>query len=94
MSKSTSVPSPIDLRQRMIEDMNVRGFCAKTQQDYLRNVTRFAMFLGRSPGTATAEEVRRFQVEQREAEMPAPAMNSQIAALRFFFTTTLDRPDL
>jgi len=94
MSKSTSVPSPIDLRQRMIEDMNVRGFCAKTQQDYLRNVTRFAMFLGRSPGTATAEEVRRFQVEQREAEMPAPAMNSQIAALRFFFTTTLARPDL
>jgi integrase/recombinase XerD len=94
MTKSISVPSPIDLRQRMIEDMNVRGFCAKTQHDYLRNVTRFAVFLGRSPDTATAEEVRRFQVEQREAGMPAPAMNSQIAALRFFFTTTLDRPDL
>jgi integrase/recombinase XerD len=94
MTKSISVPSPIDLRQRMIEDMNVRGFCAKTQHDYLRNVTRFAVFLGRSPGTATAEEVRRFQVERREAGMPAPAMNSQIAALRFFFTTTLDRPDL
>ena len=94
MTKSIAVPSPIDLRQRMIEDMNVRGFCAKTQHDYLRNVTRFAVFLGRSPGTATAEEVRRFQVEQREAGMPAPAMNSQIAALRFFFTTMLDRPDL
>jgi hypothetical protein len=36
MTKSIAVPSPIDLRQRMIEDMNVRGFCAKTQHDYLR----------------------------------------------------------
>jgi integrase/recombinase XerD len=96
MTKPVSVPSPapVDLRQRMIEDMNMRGFCAKTQHDYLRIVTRFSVFLGRSPGSATAEEVRQFQVEQREAGMPAPAMNSHVAALRFFFTTTLDRPDL
>lgn len=94
MIKPVSPSSPIDLRQRMIEDMNVRGFCAKTQHDYLRIVSRFAVFLGRSPGSAAAEDVRRFQVEQREAGMPAPAMNSRVAALRFFFTTTLDRPDL
>jgi len=78
----------------MIEDMTVRGFSAKTQHDYLRIVSRFAVFLGRTPGSATAEDVRRFQVEQREAGMPAPAMNSRVAALRFFFTTTIDRPDL
>jgi site-specific recombinase XerD len=78
----------------MIEDMTVRGFSAKTQHDYLRIVSRFAVFLGRTPGSATAEDVRRFQVEQREAGMPAPAMNSHVAALRFFFTTTIDRPDL
>jgi site-specific recombinase XerD len=94
MTKPVSVPSPVDLRQRMIEDMNVRGFCAKTQHDYLRIVSRLAVFLGRSPGSAAAEDVRRFQVEQRETGMPAPAMNSHVAALRFFFTTTLDRPDL
>jgi integrase/recombinase XerD len=79
MTKPVSVPSPVDLRKRMIEE---RGFCAKTQHDYLRIVTRFAVFLGRSPGTATAEEVRRFQVEQREARMPVPAMNSHVAALQ------------
>jgi len=78
----------------MIEDMTVRGFSAKTQHDYLRIVSRFAVFLGRTPGSATAEDVRRFQVEQREAGMPAPAMNSHVAALRFFFTTTIDEPDL
>jgi site-specific recombinase XerD len=82
------------LRQRMIEDMNVRGFLPKTQHDYLRIVERFAVFLGRSPDLATPEDIRRFQVEQREAGMPAPAMNSHISGLRFFFTITLDRPDL
>ena len=82
------------LRQRMIEDMNVRGFSAKTQHGYLRIVERFAAFLGHSPHLATPEDIRRFQVEQREAGMPAPAMNSHVAGLRFFFTTTLDRPDL
>jgi integrase/recombinase XerD len=94
MNKPFSVPARPGLRQRMIEDMTVRGFSAKTQHDYLRIVSRFAVFLGRTPGSATAEDVRRFQVEQREAGMPAPAMNSHVAALRFFFTTTIDRPDL
>jgi integrase/recombinase XerD len=94
MNKPFSAPVRLDLRQRMIEDMTVRGFSAKTQHDYLRVVTHFAAFLERSPISATAEDVRRFQVEQREAGMPAPAMNSHVAALRFFFTTTVDRPDL
>ncbi len=44
--------------------------------------------------TATAEDLRRFQVEQREAGVPVPTMNGIVAALRFFFTHTLDRPDL
>jgi integrase/recombinase XerD len=94
MHKPFSVSARPSLRQRMIEDMGIRGFSAKTQHDYLRIVSRFAVFLARSPDTATAEDVRRFQVEQREAETPAPAMNSHVAALRFFFTTTIDRPDL
>ena len=44
--------------------------------------------------TATAEDVRRFQIEQQDAGVPVPTMNSIVAALRFFFTHTLDRPDL
>ncbi len=59
MNKPFSAPVRLDLRQRMIEDMAVRGFSAKTRHDYLRIVSRFAAFLGRSPISATAEDVRR-----------------------------------
>ena len=46
------------------------------------------------PDTATAEDLRRFQVEQQEAGVPVPTLNAIVSALRFFFTYTLDRPDL
>jgi integrase/recombinase XerD len=82
------------LRQRLIDDMTMRRFSQETQRNYIRDVGRFASFLGRPPDTATAEDLRRFQVDQREAGVPVPTMNSIVSALRFFFTQTLDRPDL
>jgi len=82
------------LRQRLIDDMTMRRFSHETQRNYLRDVGRFATWLGRSPHTATAEDIRRFQIEQQEAGVPVPTTNSIVAALRFFFTHTLDRPDL
>jgi hypothetical protein len=74
--------------------MTLRRFSHETQRNYLRDAGRFATWLGRSPHTATAEDVRRFQIEQQEAGVPAPTMNSIVAAPRFFFTHALDRPDL
>mgnify|MGYP000485207926 CR=1 FL=1 len=82
------------LRQRLIDDMTMRRFSKETQRNYLRDVGRFATWLGRSPHTASAEDVRQFQIEQQQAGVPAPTMNSIVGALRFFFTHTLDRPDL
>src|SRR4029077_1304879 len=82
------------LRQRLIDDMTLRRFSHETQRNYLRDVGRFATFLGRPPNTTTADDLRRFQVEQQEAGVPVPTMNSIVSALRFFFTHTLDRPDL
>ena len=91
-------PSPATaispLRQRLIDDMNVRRFSRETQRNYIRDVGRFATFLRRSPDTATADDVRRFQIEQRDGGVPTPTMNSIVSALRFFFTHTIDRPDL
>jgi site-specific recombinase XerD len=78
----------------MIDDMVMRRFSRETQRNYIRDVGRFATWLGRSPAMATAEEVRRFQIEQQEAGVPVPTMNSIVAALRFFFTHTIDRPEL
>lgn len=90
------IPSaPISpLRQRLIEDMTMRRFSQETQRNYIRDVGRFASFLGRSPDSATAEDIRRFQVDQQESGVPVPTMNSIVSALRFFFTQTIDRPDL
>ncbi|HEX8782759.1 MAG TPA: site-specific integrase [Steroidobacteraceae bacterium] len=82
------------LRERMIEDMTVRGFSEKTRNDYIRNVRAFAAFIARSPDTATAEDLRRFQLHQTQSGMQPPSINSAVSALRFFFTVTLDRPDL
>src|SRR3954465_15652135 len=82
------------LRARMIEDMIVRGFTEKTRNDYIRNVRAFAAFIGRSPDTATAEDLRRFQLHQTQAGLQPPGINLAVAARRFFFTVTLDRPDL
>jgi hypothetical protein len=92
---SHSSPRPASaLRVRMIEDMSVRGFSEKTRNDYVRNVRAFAAFIGRSPDTATAEDLRRFQLHQTQSGMQPPRVNSAVSALRFFFTVTLDRPDL
>jgi integrase/recombinase XerD len=82
------------LRQRMIEDMTARRFKEKVQKDYVRHVRRFAAFLDRSPDTATSEDLRRFQLHLATQQTGAPTINSAIAALRFFFNVTLDRPDL
>ena len=53
----TTLPvTPISpLRQRLIEDMNMRRFSRATQRNYIRDVGRFATFLRRPPDTATAE---------------------------------------
>ena len=62
------------LRQRLVDDMTMRRFSRETQRNYIRDVGRFATWLGRSPHTATAEDVRQFQIEQQEAGVPAPTM--------------------
>jgi len=82
------------LRARMIEDMTVRGFTEKTRQDYVRHAQAFAGFIGRSPATATPDDIRGFQLHQRQSGMQPPSINTAVSALRFLFTVTLDRPEL
>jgi integrase/recombinase XerD len=87
-------PAISPLRQRLIEEMNLRRFSHETQRNDLRDVGRLATFLGRRLDTASAQDLRRFQVEQRQAGVPVPTLNGSVSALRFFFTHALDRPDL
>jgi integrase/recombinase XerD len=88
-------PKPISsLRQRMIDDMTARRFKEKVQKDYVRHVRTFTAFLDRSPDTATSEDLRRYQLHMAQQPISAGSINAAIAALRFFFTVTLERPDL
>jgi integrase/recombinase XerD len=82
------------LRRRMIDDMAIRKFAAKTRHDYVQRVKDFATFLGRSPRTASSEDVRRFRLHLVSSGANTPKINITVAALRFFFKVTLDRPDL
>jgi integrase/recombinase XerD len=82
------------LRRRMIEDMSVRKFGEKTQHDYIRHVESFAKFLGRSPETASAEDLRGYQVHQTATGVQPPSVNCSAVALRFLFTVTLGRANL
>lgn len=53
MAMSPTAAPATPLRQRMQQDMLIRGLDAHTRQNYVRYVRRFAVFLGRSPDLAT-----------------------------------------
>src|SRR5271168_3037983 len=82
------------LRQRMIEDMNARKLCAGTQRGHIHSCKRFAAFLKRSPDTATAEDIRRFQLHLSETGVSICNRNRIMTGLRFLFRVTLRRLDL
>src|SRR3954453_14391645 len=81
----------IPLRRRMIDDMTIRHFGAKTQADYIRTVRTFAAFLGQSPDQAEPEDLRRFQLHMAAQGASPAKMNAAVSALRFFFNVTLGR---
>ena len=81
------------LRQRMIDDMTMRKLSSKTQVGYIRAVKNLTQFLGRSPDTATAEDLRRFQLHLVNNGTSRTTLIATITGLRLFFEVTLSRPD-
>jgi integrase/recombinase XerD len=82
------------LRQSMIDDMTARQMGPKTQKDYVRSCKRFTVFLGRSPDTATADDIRRFQLDLAESALSIFNRNSIVTGVKFLFRVTLRRLDL
>jgi site-specific recombinase XerD len=76
----------------MIEDMTVRKFAARTQEGYIRAVIGFSTFLGASPATASAEDLRRYRLHLVESGAGSPTINHSLTALRFLFLVTLRKP--
>jgi site-specific recombinase XerD len=89
---STDAVSP--LRQRMIEDMNARKLGSHTQRSHISSCKRFAAFLKRSLDTATAEDIRQFQLQLSQTSVSICNRNRIMTGLRFVFRVTLRRLDL
>lgn len=90
MSLKTMSP----LRRRMIEDMRIRGIGDAQRSNHIRGVALFAAFLGRSPDTATAEDLRAWQLRLAEDNVSASIFNTRLRALRFFFEVTCGREEM
>jgi len=89
---NTDAISP--LRRRMIEDMSARKLNPHTQRSHISSCKRFAAYLKRSPDTATADEIRLFQLHLTETGASICNRNRIMTGLRFLFRVTLRRLDL
>ena len=89
----TTTPAVSPLRRRMIEDMRMRKLEAKTQQAYIRAVLKLRAFVKRSPDTATAEDLRNFQLHLVDTGTSPITLNATLSGLKFFFDVTLDQGD-
>jgi integrase/recombinase XerD len=92
MTSSTQTVSP--LRQRMLDDMRMRKLSPKTQIGYIRSVRQFAAYLKRAPDTASADDLRRYQLYLVDHGTSAISINNALSGLKFFFERTLDHAEL
>src|SRR5436309_5090545 len=78
----------------MIEDMSLRNLAPRTQEAYIRGCRRLAAFLRRSPDTATAEDIRLFQLHLAEQGVSICTRNRTMTGVVFLFRVTLRRPEI
>src|SRR5476649_1818257 len=95
-SRAMTTPNPgiSPLRQRMMDDMRMRRPAPTTQSNYLRVVREFTVFLGRSPDTATVEELRRYPSHLVDRGVSPVSLTAAITWLKFFSDTTLGQEAL
>ena len=80
------------LRQRMLEDMQVRRLSPFTQRTYLETVARFARYFDRSPDRLGPEQIRAYQVYlATERRLATSSLLVAVSALRFLYRVTLGK---
>ena len=89
-SKSATTP----LREQMIADMAARNLNPHTQRSHIHSCKRFAAFLGRSPDTASADEVKAFQLHLIESGASICNCSRIMTGIKFLLKVTLRRHDL
>ncbi|CUH58850.1 integron integrase [Thalassobacter stenotrophicus] len=82
------------LRERMIEDMRIKGLGESSQKAHIRAARYLAEFISRSPDTATAEDLRAYQLHMVNTNVTPSTYNARLVGLRFFFETTCKKLEM
>jgi integrase/recombinase XerD len=82
------------LRQRLVDDLQLRNYAPRTVSCYVTCVARFAEHFGRSPDLLGAEEIRAFQIHMLRQQMSWCRFNQYVCALKFFYRISLQRPEV
>ena len=81
------------LRQRMLDDMQLRNLCPATQKNYLHHVAGFARYFNQSPELLDLEAIRQYQLYLlRERKLSPETINQYISAVKFLYLVTLEMP--
>ena len=81
------------LRQRMLEDMQLRNFAPETQRNYVHHVAGFARYFGKSPELLDIEAVRQYQLYLlNERKLSPETINQYVSAVKFLYLVTLEMP--
>lgn len=94
MTAKAATSKPTALRQRMIDDMSARKLGPHSQRSHLSSCRRFALWLGRSPETASADEVKAFQLHLIEDGASICNRNRIMTGVKFLLKVTMRRHDL
>lgn len=80
------------LRQRMIEDMQLRGLSERTQESYVRAVRQLAEYYSKSPDQLSEEELRQyFLYLKNEKQAARNTCTLALCGIKFFYEHTLQR---
>ena len=82
------------LRQRLVEDLQVRNYSPRTVEAYVAAVVKVTKHFRRSPDQLTSEELRAFQVHLLSVKTSWSQFNQVVCGLRFFYGTTLGRSEV
>jgi len=81
------------LRQKLIDEIQLRGYSQSTQTNYVHWVAKLAQFYDRSPDKISDPEIKAFLVHLlRALKLTSSTLIVAVSALRFFFGKVLERP--
>ncbi|HEY0089211.1 MAG TPA: site-specific tyrosine recombinase/integron integrase [Candidatus Lokiarchaeia archaeon] len=80
------------IKQKMIDEMTIRGFSLNTQHSYLQSITNFIKFFNKSPELITLDDIYLFQLYlKKDKNAPWNTFNVYVNAIKFLFIKTLKR---